>query len=74
MARGKYITEFERDCIRIGVFYGASGAAIARFLGRTKGGVRNHIERMRADGTIEDVPFAFVRAEIGRVILSHEVR
>jgi len=73
MARGKWITEFERDCIRIGVYYGASGAAIARFLGRTKGGVRNHIERMRDDGTLENVPLAFVREEIGRHIIAREV-
>jgi IS30 family transposase len=74
MARGKWITEFERDCIRIGVYYGASGAAIARFLGRTKGGVRNHIERMRDEGTLGNLPLDFVKEEIGRHIIAHEVR
>jgi IS30 family transposase len=74
MARGKWITEFERDCIRIGVYYGASGAAIARFLGRTKGGVRNHIERMRDEGTLGNLPLAFVTDVIGPNILAREVR
>jgi len=74
MAKAKYITDFERDCIRIGVAAGATDAAIGRFLGRNKMAVGNHHKAMAAAGTLDNLPLAFVTDEIGRSILRHEVR
>lgn len=68
MARAKYISKFERDMIRIGHAHGVNAPSIARFLGRSKVAVYKQIERMTADGTIEDLPFAFVSEEITRAM------
>ena len=68
MAKGKYITEFERDFMRIGVAHGISAPQIARFLKRQKMVVYNHIKAMEADGTIENVPLAFVADEIAKAM------
>ncbi|WP_323006779.1 helix-turn-helix domain-containing protein [Pseudorhodobacter sp.] len=72
MAKAKYISDFERDVIRIGVSRGIKAPAIARFLGRQKMAVYNHIAAMEADGTIGNVPLAFVADEIARAINAKE--
>lgn len=64
MGHGKSITEFEREIIRIGISGGCNGAQIARYLGRNKQAVYNHIEGMKRDGTINNLPFALVATEI----------
>lgn len=64
MARAKYITEFEKDCIRIGVAAGLNAPTIARFLGRQKLAIYRHIEKLTEDGTLGDVPLEFVASEI----------
>ena len=68
MARGKFISEFERDVIRIGVDAGYKAPQIARFLGRTKVVVYRHIEEMTESGTIGNLPLAFVSSEIAGAI------
>ncbi len=68
MARGKYITKFEAEIIRIGLDRGFKAPQIARYLGRTKQAVYNHIEKMESDGTLENMPFDFVADEIARAI------
>ena len=73
MAKAKYISEFELECIRIGVNAGATNAAIGRFLGRSKMAVGNHVKKMRDAGTIHDFPFPFVAEEIAQSIKAHEV-
>lgn len=68
MSRGKYITKFEAEIIRIGVDRGFKAPQIARFLGRTKQAVYSYIEKMNADGTLDDLPFDFVADEIAEAI------
>ena len=64
MARGKFITKFEAEIIRIGVDRGFKAPQIARYLGRTKQAVYAHIEKMQADDTLANLPFDFVADEI----------
>lgn len=56
MARGKYITTFELDLIRVAHANGCKAPSIARYMGRTKMAVYNKIEQMRKEGTLDDVP------------------
>ena len=64
MARGKFITDFERAVIRLGMRDGRSYADIARLLGRTRGAVRQHVKRMEADGTLGNLPLPFHLEEL----------
>lgn len=50
--RGKNFSRSEQDDIRILHEKGYSVRKIAYFLNRSKSGVHDQIERMRADGTI----------------------
>lgn len=68
MAKAKYISEFERDVMRIGHSKGLSAPQIARFLGRGKMVVYNHINGMIEDGTISALPMCFVADEIAEAI------
>lgn len=68
MARGKFITAFEAEIIRIGVNRGFKAPQIARYLGRTKQAVYVHIEKMRDDKSLQDMQFDFVADEIARAI------
>ena len=74
MAKAKYITDFERDVIRIGVDRGIKAPAIARFLHRQKMAIYNHIAAMEQDGTIGDVMLEAVADEIAAAILANEAR
>lgn len=64
MARGKLFSEFECDVIRIGLVSRHSYAQIARFLGRTPAGVAQMAKRMERAGTLENMPFGFVRDDL----------
>lgn len=68
MAKGPYITDFERDVIRIGIAAGIKAPKIALFLGRNKMGIYNQIKKMESDGTLQNVPLAFVCDEIAAAI------
>lgn len=68
MARGKFITAFEAEIIRIGVNSGFKAPQIARYLGRTKQAVYAHIDKMKADDTLKNMPFDFVADEIAEGI------
>lgn len=68
MAKAKYISDFERDVMRIGNAKGFKAPQIARFLKRGKMVVYNHIKGMAADGTLEDLPLCFVVDEIAEAI------
>jgi hypothetical protein len=68
MAKGKYITDFERDLIRCGIAYGCNAPAIALFLGRNRMAVYNQIAAMRTAGTLQDVPLSAAASVIGRAI------
>ena len=72
MARAKYITDFEKDVIRIGVANGIKAPAIARFLGRKKMAIYRHIELLEQDGTLGNVPMEFVADEIAAAIKAKE--
>tara|TARA_R110002073_G_scaffold46499_2_gene126859 strand:+ start:6333 stop:6560 length:228 start_codon:yes stop_codon:yes gene_type:complete len=74
MARAKYITEFEKDVIRIGVANGFSAPAISRFLGRQKMAIYRHIEILRDDGTLGNVPLEFVADEIAIAMQRKEAK
>lgn len=64
MARGKFITDFERDLIRIGFARGMKAPQIARFLGRTKVAIYQQIAAMEAAGDLQPTVFEFVADEI----------
>jgi hypothetical protein len=68
MAKGKYITDFERDVIRCGVSFGCNAPQIAVFLGRNRMAVYNQISAMRQAGTLEELPGDFLAAQIGGAI------
>lgn len=70
MAKAAYISDFERDVIRIGHSRGIKAPDIARFLGRTKVAVYNQIKAMDAAGTLENLPLCFVADEIAGAILA----
>lgn len=70
MAKATYISDFERDVIRIGYSRGIKAPDIARFLGRTKVAVYNQIKAMDAAGTLGDLPFCFAANEIAAAILA----
>jgi hypothetical protein len=60
MAKSKFITDDEKDLIRIGVALGNSDADIARFIGRKRPTVTVWRHKMIKDGTIGNLPFDFV--------------
>ena len=64
MARGKYVSDFEKDVMRIGVVRGKNITEIADYLGRTKMCVSIHVRKMRAAGTLENLPFGFLADDI----------
>lgn len=68
MARGKYITDFERDCIRIGKSRGIDNATIARALRRTRMAVGNQVAAMEKAGTLGDLPMVFMQDDIADMI------
>lgn len=53
--RGKNFTEAERDAIRIFLSKGYTVRSIAALLKRGKSGVQTQIERMRKDGSIDQI-------------------
>ena len=59
MARGRYISDFELDVIRIAHAHGCGAPQIARYMGRTKMTVYNKIKEMREAGTLDQVPAWF---------------
>ncbi|WP_177195347.1 helix-turn-helix domain-containing protein [Thioclava dalianensis] len=68
MAHGKWITDFEKDCIRIGKAAGLDNATIARALRRRPGAISAHVTRMTNDGTIGNLPLVFMVDDIAEVI------
>jgi len=68
MAKSRYISEFERNIIRIGVAKGLNAPQIAKFLKRGKMVVYNHIKAMRADDTLNDLPVCEALDEIASAI------
>lgn len=68
MSKGKFISDFERDIIRIGYSTGATQAQIARFCHRSKSTICVQIQKMIEDGTIDNLPLSFVCDEIGGAI------
>jgi IS30 family transposase len=52
-SRGRNFTEADRDAIRILLSQKFSVRKIAAIMGRGKSGVQGQIDRMRADGTID---------------------
>lgn len=68
MARGKFITEFERDCIRIGKASGVENATIARALKRTPAAVGQQITAMERAGTLKNLPMIFIVEEVAEML------
>lgn len=68
MAKRKYISDFERDVIRIGHANGVSCTQIAKFCGRNRVTIWNHIRAMTDDGTITQLPFGFVVDEVAEAM------
>lgn len=64
MARGRFITEFEKECIRIGKAKNIDNATIARALNRTKASIGQQVKAMENAGTLDDLPLAFVVDDI----------
>lgn len=55
MARGKAITPEEEQVIRLGLQRGRPVSQIAQFLGRAPASIYKRIERMKQDGTIDQL-------------------
>lgn len=68
MARARFITDFERDCIRIGKAYGVENATIARALKRTKPAITQQVQAMTEAGTLDNLPLAFVCEDIAAML------
>lgn len=68
MARAAYITEFERDCIRIAHNQGIGPTQTAKFLKRSRMSVHRQIVEMREAGTLENLPLCFMVDEIAEAI------
>lgn len=68
MAKAKYISDFERDVMRIGAQNGFKAPQIARFLKRGKMVVYNHLKAMEAEGTLKALPMCFIEEEIVEAI------
>ena len=68
MARGRFITGFERDCIRIGKANGIDNATIARALNRTKAAIGQQVKAMDDEGNLADLPLAFVCDDIAEML------
>lgn len=68
MARGKFITDFERDCIRIGKAEGIDNATIARALKRTPAAVGQQVKAMEETGTLDRLPFIFMCEDIADML------
>ncbi|MBO6603843.1 MAG: helix-turn-helix domain-containing protein [Roseicyclus sp.] len=64
MAKGRYITDFEKMVIRVGVANGHSDADIARFMNRSRPLVTVWRTKMEKDGSIADLPFGFVADDV----------
>ncbi|DBA35683.1 TPA_inf: hypothetical protein gp20 [Marinomonas phage YY] len=68
MARGRFITEFEKDCIRIGYARGIENATVARALKRTKAAVGQQIKAMEEAGTLGNLPLIFMVDEVEQML------
>lgn len=68
MARGRFITNFEKECIRIGKAKNIDNATIARALNRTKAAIGQQVKAMEEAGTLEDLPLAFVVDDIAEMM------
>lgn len=72
MARGAYITEFEREIIRIGHARGLTGGQIAKYLRRERTGIYRIIKEMEDDGTLANVPFDFICDDVEAAIRARD--
>ena len=68
MARGKYITDFEKECIRIGLAAGIKPATIARALGRNKAAITAHCKVISENLEAAQEPFPFVADDIADML------
>ena len=60
MAKAKFISEREREVIRVGLHHGIPQKKIAAALNRSNGAVCQQVQRMREDGTLHDLPLPFM--------------
>lgn len=72
MAKGKFITELEREYIRIGYSIDLNAPAIAHYLGRDRVTVHNEINKMKKNETIGMIPFEFVVENIAKDMMRTE--
>lgn len=68
MARAKFITDFERDCIRIGKSRGLDNATIARALKRTQAAIGQQVKAMDKAGTLDNLPMVLMVEEIAEMM------
>ena len=74
LARGKHITEYERETIRIGLAHNVPVKKIAGFLGRTERVIYQQRDKMEADGSLQALPFPFVAEPMAEAMKRHEVK
>lgn len=72
MAKAKYITEVERDAIRVGLSIKLTAPAIGHYLGRSKQGIYNEIQRLEQDGTLRNLPVPFLVEALARDMMRKE--
>lgn len=68
MARGRFISDFEADLIRIGHAAGIDNATIARAMGRHKSAIGKYLRRMEDEQTIGNLPTCLVGDRIAEMI------
>lgn len=68
MARGRFISDFEADVIRIGHSAGIDNATIARAMGRTKSAIGKYLRRMEEEQTITDLPRSFMADKVAEML------
>ncbi|QIE44468.1 hypothetical protein G5B38_02395 [Pseudohalocynthiibacter aestuariivivens] len=74
MARGRHITKYERETIRIGLHFGVPVKQIAAFMGRTEQAIFAHKRQMEESGEINDLPFDFVAEAVADAMKRHGAR
>lgn len=55
MAQSTWLSDFERDCIRLGVIQGRKAREIMEALNRSKQCIYREITKMKEDGSIDEL-------------------
>lgn len=68
MSKGKFITDFERTCIKIGKTRGIENSTIARALRRSPSAITAQVAKIGPDKLEKDLPFDFICDDIAEML------